>query len=176
MKSTVEVRMSVLSDWLENETEIKKEYNALEKALEEIDNIYHSNNEDDAEEWLTSRELIVRGYKVLSRNGIRKTSIDTLLEEYKEELRQQIITMNLYNELYGFSSEEIVSEELEMLDNGVQTYANANIITEYKKGNKIIRIINSYEKSLTNEEVTNFEIMTEKEKITYVIENGEYML
>ena len=171
-----EVRMSVLRDWIENETEIKKEYNELEKALEELDNIYHSDNEDDAEEWLTSRELIVRGYKVLSRNGIRKTSIDTLLEEYKEELRQQIITMNLYNDLYGFSREEQVSEELEMLDNGVQTYANANIITEYKKGNKIIRIINSYEKSLTNEEVKNFEIMTEKEKITYVIENGEYML
>ena len=172
----LEVRMSVLSDWLENETEINKEYTALEQALEELDNIYHSDNEDDAEEWVTSRELTSRGYKLLSRNGIRRTGIDTLLEEYKEELRQQIITMNLYNDLYGFSREEQVSEELEMLDNGVQTYANVNIITEYKKGNKIIRIINSYEKSLTNEEVTNFEIMTEKEKITYVIENGEYML
>ena len=170
-----EVRMSVLRDWIENETEIKKEYNALEKALEEIDNIYHSNNEDDAEEWLTSRELTSRGYKLLSRNGIRRTGIDTLLEEYKEELRQQIITMNLYNDLYGFSREEQVSEELEMLDNGVQTYANANIITEYKKGNKIIRIINSYEKSLTNEEVEKFQTMTEQEKIKYVIENGEYM-
>ncbi len=175
MKSTIEVRMSVLSDWLENETEINKEYSALEKALEELDNIYHSDNEDDAVEWVTSRELTSRGYKLLSRNGIRRTGIDTLLEEYKEELRQQIITMNLYNDLYGFSREEQVSEELEILDNGVQTYANANIITEYKKGNKIIRIINSYEKSLTNEEVEKFQTMTEQEKIKYVIENGEYM-
>ena len=176
MKTTREIEMSKLRNWLDNEEEINEEYNSLGKALEELDNIYHSNNEDDAEEWLTSRELIVRGYKVLSRNGIRKTGIDILLEEYKEELRQQIITMNLYNDLYGFSREEQVSEELEMLDNGVQTYANANIITEYKKGNKIIRIINSYEKSLTNEEVEKFEIMAEKEKIEYVLENGEYML
>ena len=175
MKTTREIEMSELRNWLDNEEEINEEYNALEKALEEIDNFYHSNNEDDAEEWLTSRELIVRGYKVLSRNGIRKTGIDILLEEYKEELRQQIITMNLYNDLYGFSREEQVSEELEMLDNSVQTYANANIITEYKKGNKIIRIINSYEKSLTNEEVEKFQTMTEQEKIKYVIENGEYM-
>ena len=175
MKNTREVKMSLLTNWLENETEIKKEYNELEKALEELANIYHSDNEDDAEEWLTSRELISRGYKVLSRNGIRRTGINTLLEEYKEELRQQIITLDIYNELYGFSSEDIVSEELEMLDNNVQMYANANIITEYKKGNKIIRIINSYEKSLTNEEVEKFQTMTEKEKITYVIENGEYM-
>ena len=175
MKNTIEVKMSSLRNWLENETEINEEYNALEKALEELDNIHHSNNADDAEEWLTSRELTARGYKVLSKNGIRRTGIDTLLEGYKEELRQQIIKMNLYNELYGFSSEEQVSEELEILDNGVQTYANANIITEYKKGNKIIRIINSYEKSLTNEEVEKFQTMTEQEKIKYVIENGEYM-
>ena len=173
---TREVTMSVLRNWLEKEEEINEEYNALGKALEEIDNIYHSDNADDVEEWLTSRELTLRGYKVLSRNGIRKTSIDTLLEEYKEELRQQIITMNLYNELYGFSSEEIVSEELEMLDNGVQTYASVNIITEYKKGDRAIRVINTYEKALTNEEVEKFETMAEKEQITYIIENGEYML
>ena len=176
MKTTREIEMSELRNWLDNEEEINEEYNALGKALEELDNIYHSDNEDDAEEWLTSRELIVRGYKVLSRNGIRKTSIDTLLEEYKEELRQQIITMNLYNELYGFSSEEIVSEELEILDNGVQTYASGNITTEYRKGDRAIRIIDTYEKSLTNEEVEKFETMTEKEKIEYVLENGEYML
>ena len=171
----IEVRMRVLRDWIEKEIEINKEYNALEQALEEIDKIYHSNNEDDAEEWVTSRELILRGYKVLSRNGIRKTSIDTLLEEYKEELRQQIITMNLYNSLYGFSSEEIVEEELEILDNGVQTYASGNITTEYKKGDRAIRIIDTYEKSLTNEEVEKFQTMTKQEKIKYVIENGEYM-
>ncbi len=176
MKNTREVKMSVLTNWLENEAEINEEYNALEKALEELDSIFHSDNEDDAEEWLTSRELILWGYKVLSRNGIRKTGIDTLLEEYKEELRQQIVTMNLYNDLYGFSSEEIVSEELEMLNNGVQTYASANITTEYKKGDRAIRIIYTYEKSLNNEEVEKFETMTEKEKIKYVIENGEYML
>ena len=171
-----QVRMSVLSNWLENEIEINEEYNELEKALEELDNIYHSNNADDAEEWLTSRELTLRGYKVLSRDGIRSSGIDTLLEEYKEELRQQIITMKLYNDLYGFSSEEQVSEELEMLDNGVQIYASVDIVTEYKKGNKVIRIINSYEKALDNKEVEKFEIMTEQEKIKYVIENGEYML
>ena len=170
-----EVRMSVLTNWLENETEINEDYNALEKALEELDNIYHSDNADDAEEWLTSRELTARGYKVLSRNGIRRAGINTLLEGYKEELRQQIITMKLYNDLYGFSSEEQVSEELEILDNGVQTYASGNITTEYKKGDRAIRIINTYEKSLTNEEVEKFQTMTEKEKITYVIENGEYM-
>ena len=56
-----QVRMSVLSNWLENETEINKEYKELEKALEELDNIYHSNNADDVEEWLTSRELTARG-------------------------------------------------------------------------------------------------------------------
>ena len=112
----------------------------------------------------------------MSKNGIRRTGIDTLLEGYKEELRQQIITIKLYNDLYGFSSEDIVSEELEMLDNGVQTYASVNDITEYKKGDRAIRIINTYEKSLNNEEVEKFETMTEKEKIKYVIENGEYML
>ena len=109
----------------------------------------------------------------MSKNGIRRTGIDTLLEGYKEELRQQIITIKLYNDLYGFSSEDIVSEELEMLDNGVQTYASVNDITEYKKGDRAIRIINTYEKSLNNEEVEKFETMTEKEKIKYVIENGE---
>ena len=175
MKTTREIEMSELRNWLDNEEEINEEYNALGKALEELDNIYHSDNEDDAVEWVTSRELTSRGYKVLSRNGIRRSGIDTLLEGYKEELRQQIITMNLYNELYGFSSEEQVSEELEILDNGVQIYASANIITEYKKGNKIIRIIDTYEKSLTNEEVEKFQTMTEQEKIKYVIENGEYM-
>ena len=175
MKNTREVKMGVLTNCLENEAEINKEYTALEQALEELNNIYHSDNEDDAEEWLTSRELIVRGYKVLSRNGIRRTGIDTLLEEYKEELRQQIITMNLYNDLYGFSSEEIVREELEMLDNGVQTYASVNITTEYKKCGRAIRVIDTYEKSLTNEEIEKFETMTEQEKIKYVIENGEYM-
>ena len=150
MKNTREVKMSVLTNWLEKEAEINKDYNALEKALEELEELDNIYNEDDV--------------------------ADTLSEEYKEELRQQIITMNLYNDLYGFSSEEIVSEELEMLDNGVQTYASVNDTTEYKKGNKIIRIINSYEKSLTNEEVEKFETMTEQEKIKYVIEHGEYML
>ena len=176
MKNTREVKMSLLTNWLENETEINEEYNALEKALEELYNIYHSDNEDDAEEWVASRELTARGYKVLSRNGIRRTGIDTLLEGYKEELRQQIITINLYNDLYGFSSEDIVSEELEMLDNGVQTYATINIKTEYKKGDRAIRVINTYEKALSSEEVENFETMIEKEKIEYVLENGEYML
>ena len=171
-----QVRMSVLSNSLENEIKINEEYTALEKALEELDNIYHSDNEDDVIEWVTSRELILRGYIVLSRDGIRRTGIDTLLEEYKEELRQQIITMNLYNDLYGFSSEEQVSEELEILDNGVQTYASGNITTEYKKGDRAIRVINTYEKSLTNEEVEKFQTMTEQEKIKYVIENGEYIV
>ena len=172
MKNTREVSMSELRNWLDNETEINEEYNALGKALEELDNIYYSDDEIE----VNSKELTSRGYKVLSRNKIKNTGIDTLLEEYKEELREQILTIDLYNDLYGFSSEDIVSEELEILDNGVQTYASTNIITEYKKGNKIIRIIDSYEKSLTNEEVEKFEILTEKEKITYVIENGEYML
>ena len=35
MKTTREVKMSVLRNWLENETEINEEYNALEKALEQ---------------------------------------------------------------------------------------------------------------------------------------------
>ena len=150
MKNTREVKMSVLTNWLEKEAEINKDYNALEKALEELEELDNIYNEDDV--------------------------ADTLSEEYKEELRQQIITMNLYNDLYGFSSEEIVSEELEMLDNGVQTYASVNDTTEYKKGDRAIRIINTYEKSLSNEEVEKFETMTEQEKIKYVIEHGEYML
>lgn len=176
MKNTREIEMSELRNWLDNETEINEEYSALDKALEELDNIYHSDNADDVEECLTSRELILRGYKVLSRNGIRRTGIDTLLEEYKEELRQQIIIMNLYNDLYGFSSEEQVSEELEILENGVQTYASVDITTEYKKGDRAIRIINTYEKSLTSEEVKELRNMTEKKQITYIIENGEYVL
>ena len=176
MKNTKEVKMSELRSWLDNETEINEEYSALDEALEELDNIYHSDNADDVEECLTSRELTSRGYRVLSRNGIRRTGIDTLLEEYKEELRQQIIIINLYNDLHGFSSEEQVSEELEILDNGVQTYVSVNITTEYRKGDRVIRIINTYEKSLTSEEVEKFETMTEKNQITYIIENGEYIL
>ena len=107
---TREIEMSELRKWLDNEEEINEEYSALEKALEELDNIYYSDNEDDDEIEVNSKELTSRGYRVLSRNKIKNTGIDTLLEEYKDELREQILTIDLYNEVqYG---SQVVSEEV----------------------------------------------------------------
>ena len=171
MKTTREVKMSVLRNWLENETEINEEYNALEKALEELDNIYHSDNEDDTEVEVGSKELTSRGYKVLSRNGIRKTGIDTLLEEYKEELRQQIITMDLYHSV-EYGSQDVVSDEV------VEEIHCASAITidEFRKCDLRLRVSHGYELILNKEHRDKLSEMNEEEKYQYIVENGEYML
>ena len=98
MENTREVKMSKLRNWLDNEEVIIEEYNSLEKALEEVENIYYSDNEDDDEIEVNSKELTSRGYKVLSRNEIRTSWIDTSLEGYKDELREQLLTIDLYKE------------------------------------------------------------------------------
>ena len=61
MKTTREIEMCELRNWLENKEGINEEYNALGKVLEELDNIYYSDNEDDDEIEVNSKELTSRG-------------------------------------------------------------------------------------------------------------------
>ena len=166
---TREIEMSELRKWLDNEEEINEEYSALEKALEELDNIYYSDNEDDDEIEVNSKELTSRGYKVLSRNKIKETGVNTLLEEYKDELREQILTIDLYNEVqYG---SQVVSEEVKENERG----AIVVIIDELKKGDSKLRVIYEYELLLTDEHKNKLKEMTECEKHGYIIENGDYL-
>ena len=169
MKTTREIEMCELRNWLENKEGINEEYNALGKVLEELDNIYYSDNEDDDEIEVNSKELTSRGYRVLSRNKIRNTGIDTLLEEYKDELREQILTIDLYNEVqYG---SQVVSEEVKETEYG----AIAVTIDELKKGDSKLRVIYEYELILTDEHKNKLKEMTECEKHRYIVENGDYL-
>ena len=170
MKTTKEVKMSELRNWLENEEEINNEYKALEEALEELDDIYHSDNEDDEKFEVTSSELTSRGYKVLSRNKIEATGIDTLLEEYKEELRKQIMIIDLYHEVQ-YSSQEVVSDEV--IEEA--HCATAITIEEFKKGDFKLRVIHEYELILDEENKEQLAKMTEAEKYDYIAENGNYI-
>ena len=61
MKTTREIEMCELRNWVENKEGINEEYNALGKVLEELDNIYYSDNEDDDEIEVNSKELTSRG-------------------------------------------------------------------------------------------------------------------
>ena len=170
MENTREVKMSKLRNWLDNEEVIIEEYNSLEKALEEVENIYYSDNEDDDEIEVNSKELTSRGYKVLSRNEIRTSWIDTSLDGYKDELREQLLTIDLYKELQC-GSQEVVSDEVKENEYG----AIAVTIEELKKGDSKLRVIYEYELLLTDEHKNKLKEMTDCEKHQYIVENGDYL-
>ena len=168
---TKKVKMSELIELLENEEEINEEYNALEKAIAELDDIYYSDNEDDEKVKVTSRELTLRGYKAISRNKIKETGIDTLLEEYRKELRKKIMIIDLYHKVQ-YSSREVVSDEV--IEDA--QCAKAITVDEFKKGDFKLMVSYEYELILNEKNKNLFFSLSEEEKINFIIENGNYLI
>ena len=166
MKKCKEVKSRELKNWLEKEDELNAEYNALVEALEEINNIY--DNEEEEEEFLiSSKELIIRGYKYLNKKQIIRTGINNLLEELIEDLRKKLLLIDFYNEVYEGNLES-VDIDLEVNNFG----ASVKIKDELKRGNKKLILIDEYELILTENNKNLFFSLSEEEKINYVIENG----
>lgn len=169
--TSLDVEMKDLRNWLENEEEINKEYNELEIALEELDDIFFSESGDDEEVEVNSTELTTRGYRWFSRNKIRKTGIQETLEEFKDELREQILIMDLYNEV-KYGSQEVIGEQV--FQNKFGTFAVTT--EEFRKGDLRLRVIHEYELVLNEEHKNALSQMTKDEKYGYIIENGEYII
>ena len=165
MKNCKEVKRRELENLLKEEDELNAEYNALIEALEEVDNIYE---EEEEEEFLiSSKELIKRGYKYLSKKRIIKTGIDNLLEELIEDLRKKLLVIDFYYEVYE-GNLELVDKDLEVNNFG----AFVKIKDELKREDKRLILIDEYELILNENNKKLFFSLSEEEQINYVIENG----
>ena len=165
MKNCKEVKSRELNEWLENEDQLNFEYDALIKALDEVNNIY---DEEVEEEFIiNSKELIKRGYKYLNKKKINNTGIDELLEELIEDLRQKLLLINFYN--------YVLNGSLEIVDRNLEINNFAAFLTlkdELKKGDKRLILIHEYELILDENNKNLFFSVSEDEKINFIIENG----
>ena len=167
MKNCKEIKSRELENWLENEEQLNAEYNALIEALEEVNNIYDNEEEEEEEFLISSKELIKRGYKYLSKKQIVKIGIDNLLEELIEDLRKKLLLIDFYYEV-SLGNLELVDRDLEVNNFG----AFVKIKDELKRGDKRLILFDEYELILNENNRNLFFSLSEDEKIDYVIENG----